>query len=537
MAGLAATIGRGAMSNPLIDMQKPDTIFCIGTNMTECHPVAATGLKKAVAKGAKLIVADPRKIPLARMADLYLPLRVGSDVALLLGMAHVIARDGLINQTFVDQRTVEGEAFLEHVKQFTPEWAESITGVPAGDIETAATWYGQADQGAIYYTLGITEHICGVDNVQSLCNLALMTGNIGREGTGVNPMRGQNNIQGAGDCGAIPNNYPGFQAVTDPENQKKFEQAYGRSMDAEKGITKVAALNRCGKGIHAMLIDGENTLVTDPDRKHCEHALKALDHLVVIDLFLTETAQLADVVFPATAWGETDGVCTNTERRVQRLRAAVPPQGEAQPDWWIISQMAQRMGIPGFEFEGAKDVFNELCSLSPIYAGLDWDRIDRGEYQWPVPEKDHPGTPVLHENEFPNGRGVFKVIGYRDPAEVVSDEYPVWLTTGRRLESYHSRTQTGRSHGIDYLLSRETLEVHPEDVRAWGLSDGGTARISSPRGAVEVTVEATDQSPRGTVFCSFSFNDVPVNILTGSGYDPVTETAELKVCPVKVEAI
>ncbi len=523
------------MSNPLADMEKPDVIFAIGTNMTECHPVAATRLKRALARGAKMVVADPRRIGLADLADLYLPIRVGSDVALLLAMAHVIQREGLVDPQFVADRTTESEAFLEHVKQFPPEWAEQITGVPAQDIETAALWYGNAPKGAIYYTLGITEHICGVDNVQSLCNLVLMTGNIGREGTGINPMRGQNNIQGAGDCGALPNNYPGFQPVTDPENQKKCEKLYGTKVDLEKGPTKVAALEMAGDQIRAMLIDGENTIVSDPDRHHCEHALKALDHLVVIDIFMTETAELADVVLPATAWGETEGVQANTERRVQRLRKAVDPPGEAKPDWWIISQLAKRLGFQGFDFESAKDVFNELCSVAPIYNGLDWDRIEHGEYQWPVPDKDHPGTPILHQGEFKNGRGIFRMLEYRDPAETLSDEYPVWLTTGRRLASYHTRTQTGRSAGIDYLLPEETLEVHPDDVREWGLSDGGWAEMSSPRGCVMIKVKAMRRSPRGTVFASFSFNDTPVNVLTGGGYDPVTDTAELKVCPVRIE--
>jgi len=440
-----------------------------------------------------------------------------------------------VDATFVQDRTVDGEQFLEHVKQFPPEWAESITGVPAKDIETAALWYGRADRGAIYYTLGITEHICGVDNVQSLCNLALMTGNLGREGTGINPMRGQDNIQGAGDSGAIPNNYPGFQAVTDPANQAKFAKRYGREIDLEKGMTKVTALDLAGDQIKAMLIDGENTVVSDPDRHHCEHALQSLDHLVVIDLFLTETAQLADVVFPATAWAETDGSLTNTERRVQRVRAAVPPPGTAKPDWWIVSQIARRLGFGGFTYDSAEDVFNELCSVSPIYAGLDWDRIERGEFQWPVPEKGHPGTPILHEEEFKNGRGIFKVIKYRDPAETIDAEFPVWLTTGRRLQSYHTRTQTGRSSGIDYLLAEEALEVHPDDLAAWGLTDGGWARMHSRRGDVLIRLKATRRSPRGTVFASFSFNDVPVNNLTGGGYDPVTQTAELKVCPVRLE--
>ncbi len=523
------------MSNPLADMEKPDVIFAIGTNMTECHPVAATRLKRALARGAKMVVADPRRIGLAELADLYLPIRVGSDVALLLAMAHVIQRDGLIDPQFIAERTKESEAFLEHVKQFPPEWAEQITGVPAQDIETAALWYGRADRGAIYYTLGVTEHICGVDNVQSLGNLALMTGHVGREGTGINPMRGQNNIQGAGDSGALPNNYPGFQPVTDPDNQEKFAQLYGRKVDLEKGPTKVTALEMAGDQIRAMLIDGENTIVSDPDRHHCERALKALDHLVVVDIFMTETAELADVVLPATAWGETDGVQTNTERRVQRVRQAVSPPGAARPDWWIICELAKRLGFEGFDYPSAKEVFNELCSVSPIYYGLDWDRIDKGEYQWPVPEQGHPGTPRLHEREFPSGRGLFRILEYRDPAETIGDEYPVWLTTGRRLESYHTRTQTGRSAGIDYLLSEETLEVHPDDVTDWGLVDGGWAKMSSPRGCVVIRVKATRRSHRGTVFASFAFNETPVNVLTGGGYDPVTHTAELKVCPVRVE--
>jgi formate dehydrogenase major subunit len=523
------------MSNPLDDMDKPDVFFCIGTNMTECHPVAATRLKKALARGAKLIVADPRRIRLAELADLYLPLRVGSDAALLLGMAHVIAREGLVNRAFMDERTVEGEDFLEHVKEFPPEWAETITGVPAADIEAAALLYARAERGAIYYTLGITEHICGVDNVQSLCNLALMTGHIGREGTGINPMRGQNNIQGAGDMGALPNNYPGFQSVTDPAYQAKFEAAWGTKVELEKGITKVKALDLAGDTIRAMLIDGENTVVSDPDREHCEHALKSLDFLVVIDIFRTETADLADVVFPATAWAETDGTCSNTDRRVQRLRRAVPPPGEAKPDWWVVAQLARRMGFKGFEWESARDVFNEVCSLSPIYAGLDWDKVSTANYHWPVPFDGHPGTPRLHEDGFLNGRGIFKLVRYRDPAETIDEAYPVWLTTGRRLASYHTRTQTGRASGIDYLLSEELLEVHPDDVVAWGLTDGGYARMASRRGEVVVKVQATRKSPRGTVFASFSFNDVPVNILTGSGYDPITDTAELKVCPVRIE--
>ncbi len=523
------------MSNPLVDMEKPDVIFCIGTNMTECHPVAATRLKKAVNRGAKLIVADPRRIRLAEMADLYLPLRVGSDVPLLLAMAHVIVRDELIDSDFVSARTEGIEAFVQHVQHFPPEWAESICEVPAADIEQAAQLYARADKAAIYYTLGITEHICGVDNVQSLCNLALITGNLGREGTGINPMRGQNNIQGAGDSGALPNNYCGFQSVEDPACQAKFSEAYGRPMDLNQGITKVTALEEAGRSIFAMLIDGENTLVSDPDRKHTQHALEALEHLVVIDIFLTETAELADVVLPATAWGETDGYFANTERRIQRVRRAVSPPGIAKPDWWIVSRLAQHMGLDNFAFNEASAVFNELCALSPIYAGIDWDLAASGQYHWPIPYKGHPGTPRLHEHEFENGRGKISLIEYRDPAETIDEEYPVWLTTGRRLESYHTRTQTGRAEGMNYLLSEETLEANPADLARWDVDDGEWVWLSSRRGRIAIRVMGTERSPRGTVFASFSFSEVPINTLTGSGYDPVTHTAELKVCPVRIE--
>ncbi|MBK9207089.1 MAG: molybdopterin-dependent oxidoreductase [Anaerolineales bacterium] len=530
-------MGRGAMSNPLSDLEKADVYFCIGTNMTECHPVAATRMKKALARGAKLIVADPRYIRLAEMADLYLPLRVGTDVALLLGMAHVIVRENLIDQNLFPSAPLAWKIILSTLKNFTPEWASEITGVPAEDIEKAAILYAAADKASIYYTLGITEHICGVDNVQSLSNLALITGHLGREGCGINPLRGQNNIQGAGDAGAAPSEYPGYQVVTKSENKEKFEKLYGREMDSERGITKVTALEMCGNGIHAMLIDGENTVVSDPDRKHSEHALQALDHLVVIDIFLTETAAMADVVFPATSWGETDGTITNTERRIQRLRAAVPPPGEAKPDWWILSSLANAMSIPGFEYDSPKEIFNELCSISPVYAGVDWDIIDGGQYQWPVPYKGHPGTPRLHEDGFTNGKAIFKVIGFRAPAEVIDDEYPVWLTTGRRLQSYHTRTQTGRSSGIEYLAPEEYLEVHPDNVKKWGLTDGGWAKMTSRRGEVKIKIKATPRSPKGTVFASFSFAETPINILTGSGYDPTTHTAELKVCTVHIEPL
>ena len=524
------------MSNPLADMDKPDVIFCIGTNMTECHPVAATGLKKALANGAKMIVADPRRIELANLADVYLPIRVGSDTALLLGMAHVIAREGLVDEGFMRARTTEGRAFLEHVGEWTPEWAAEICEVPAEDIEKAAILYGTAERGAIYYTLGITEHICGVENVQSLCNVALMTGNIGREGTGINPMRGQNNIQGAGDAGALPNNYPGFQPVTDPTNQEKFEKAWGTKVDLEDGITKVTALEMCGDQIRAMYIDGENTLVSDPDRKHCEHALRSLDLLVVTDLFMTETAELADVVFPAAGWAEVDGTQTNTERRIQRLRGAVPPPGEAMPDWWITSQLAKRMGFRGFDYEGPEDVFNELCELSPTYQGVElgqgWSTVNtigrsrsKGIRARPACTRGSSSTAGGSSSSCSTGTR-------RRPSTTSS---PCGSPrVGGWSHTIHG-PKPGAQPGSTTSSPRSCWRCTPRMRTSGASRTEGCAIVSSRRGSVRVKVQATSRSPKGTVFTSFSFGEVPVNVLTGSGYDPITHTAELKVCPVRLE--
>ncbi|CAI8028979.1 Formate dehydrogenase subunit alpha [Geodia barretti] len=488
------------MSNPLVDMEKPDVIFCIGTNMTECHPVAATRLKKAIARGAKLIVADPRRIGLAEMSDLYLPLRVGSDVALLLGMAHVIAREGLIDRDFIESRTTDSDAFLEHLVEFTPTWA-------GGDFRGACEGYRDRRK-------------------MSLCNLVLMTGNIGREGTGINPMRGQNNIQGAGDSGALPNNYPGFQPVIDPANQAKFKEIYGREIDLDKGITKVTALDLCGEEIRAMLIDGENTLLSDPDRVHCEHALRSLDHLVVIDIFLTDTADLRMSSCPRppsvkqTAFARTQNVASSVcvqpcRRRVRHNltggSSANSPNGSALR----VSTLANRKRS------------STNCAVS--------HRSTQGSIGSVLRTASTSGPCLTKSPRHPTiaRRGVCERAGYllNRALPRSSGDHQRRLpcladNRSARLQSYHTRTQTGRAQGIDYLLSEEALEVNPADVEGLGLRDGGWCELSSVRGAVKVKVKSTNRSPRGTVFASFSFSDVPVNILTGSGYDPITETAE-----------
>lgn len=528
------------MSNSIQEMENAPLLFCVGTNMTECHPVIAVRVKKAVRKGAKLIVADPRRIDLARYGHHFLQLRIGTDTALFNAMAKVIIDEDLVDREFLERRTTGYEELAKHLEAFTLKWAEKITGVPASQIRAAAIEYATAERAGIYYTLGVTEHICGVGNVQSLCNLALLTGNLGKESAGVNPLRGQNNIQGAGDCGALPNNYPGFQAVNDPVNRKKFEVAWGVPLDPDKGITKIRAMDEAINGnIKSMWIIGENTLVSDPDTHHTRKALEKLDFLIVQDMFLTGTAQLADVVFPAAAFAETDGFFTNSDRRVQRIRKALEPPGLAKPDWWIISQVTQRIHTPvKMRYESSEEVFHELAELSPFYHGMSYQRIDSGSIQWPCPDADHPGTPYLHKDRFENGRGILQRVEYVPPSEVPDDRYPFFLTTGRRLATYHTNTMTGRSSGFSVLVPNEWLELHPADAERISVQSGDWVKVTSRRGCVFTRTRITRRSPQGTVFMSFAFPDEsPTNTVTNPTVDPITETPELKVAAVAVERV
>ena len=526
------------MSNSIQEIENAPLLFCVGTNMTECHPVIAVRVKKAVRKGAKLIVADPRRIDLVRHAHHFLQLKLGTDTALFNAMAKVIIEEGLVDWEFLEQRTAGYEELVRHLETCTPEWAEEITGVPASEIRAAAIEYASAERAGIYYTLGVTEHICGVGNVQSLCNLALLTGNLGKESAGVNPLRGQNNIQGAGDCGALPNNYPGFQAVNDPGNREKFERAWGVPLDPEKGITKIKAMDEAIQGnLKAMWIAGENTLVSDPDVHHTRKALEALDFLIVQDMFLTGTAQLADLVLPAAAFAETDGFFTNSDRRVQRIRKALDPPGVAKPDWWIISQVGQRIDTTvKMKYASSEEVFDELAELSPFYHGMTYQSIDSGTVHWPCPEPGHPGTLYLHKDRFENGRGILQRVEYEPPSEVPDEVYPFFLTTGRRLATYHTNTMTGRSSGFSVLVPNEWLELHPADAERIPVKSGDWVKVSSRRGEVWTRARITRRSPEGTVFMSFAFpEESPTNVVTNPTVDPITETPELKVAAVAVE--
>jgi predicted molibdopterin-dependent oxidoreductase YjgC len=519
------------MTNSILEIEDAPLLLCIGTNMTESHPVIAVRVKRALRKGARLIVVDPRRTGLADRAHRFLRLKPGSDAALFNAMAKAIVDAGLVDRAFVDARTTGYAELAAHLERFTPEAMEPVTGVPAAEIRAAALEYASAPRAGIYYTLGVTEHVGGVANVQALANLALLTGNLGRLSAGINPLRGQNNVQGAGDAGALPNNYPGYQKVDDPAARAFFEKAWGVPLDPERGITKVRALERAIAGdIRAMWIVGENTLASDADAHHTERALRALDFLVVQDLFLTDTARLAHLVLPAAAFAEAEGTFTNTERRVQRVRKAVDPPGQAQPDWWIIGELGRRLGWP--PVRSASEVFDELASVAPIYAGMSHARLEERGLQWPCPDASHPGTPFLHEGRFPSGRGVFRCVEPIPPAELPDAEYPYLLTTGRRLATYHTNTMTGACEGFDVLAPHEAAEIHPDDAGRLGLKTGDWMRVRSRRGEVRVRARVTDRSPAGVVFMSFAFPETPVNVLTTRAGDPVTETPELKVAAV-----
>lgn len=528
------------MSNSIAELTGAQLILAVGTNTTETHPVLSIRVKEAVRKGAKLIVVDPRRIELVHYATRWLPLRVGSDTALLNAMAHVIIKEGLHDRDFIERHTQEFEAFRDFVWNYPPERAERITGVPADQIVAAAREYATTKPATIIYTLGVTEHTCGVHNVQSLANLALLCGNFGLPNAGVNPLRGQNNVQGAGDVGCIPTDYPGYQKVGRDEARQRWEQVWGVPLSDRPGITKVTAVDEILKGrVHAVYIMGENTVVSDANASKTRRALEQVDFLVVQDIFLTETAQLADVVLPAASFAETDGTFVNTERRVQRVRKAVEPPGEAKEDWRILAELATRMGYP-MRYDHPSQIWDELASATPIFAGISYERLDReGGIQWPCPTPDHPGTQYLH-GELWEGKqtAYFQPVPYIPPAEQPDEQYPFVLTTGRRRPAYHTQTQTGRSPGIRRLLPEEMAEINPRDGFRLGIRDGQPVRISSRRGQVTVRARLTDRSPEGVVFLSFHFpGQVMTNVLTNDAYDPITETPEFKACAVRIEPV
>src|SRR4030043_316091 len=526
------------MTNSMGEIKGADCILVIGSNTTDAHPVIAYDIKKAVRNGAKLIIANPRKIDLCDYAHLWLRHFPGSDVALLMGMMKVIVDEELAELNFISECCDNFNAFKESLNNFDLDFVEKVTGVPANTIIEAARLYATFKPATIIYAMAITQHSHGTDNVLATANLAMLTGNIGKPSTGVNPLRGQNNVQGACDMGALPNVYTGYQRVDNPDIQKKFEIAWRSDLNPTPGLTLTEMLDAAYDGkIKAAYVMGENPILSDADANHTEKALKNLEFLVVQDLFLTETARLADVVLPAVSFAEKDGTFTNTERRIQRVRKAVEPVGDSRPDWWIISQLARKMCDKDFDFENPTEVMEEIARLTPSYGGVTYERLEECGLQWPCPTKDHPGTPILHVGRFVCGLGRFTPLQYKPPAELPDKEYPLMLTTGRSLNHYHTGTMTRKVTGLNSIEPEGVVEINPLDAAHLRIKDGDKVKVISRRGEVITKTRVAEKSPPKTVYMDFHFAESAANILTNPVLDPVAKTPEFKVCAVKIEEI
>jgi len=550
VTGLVAAFGSGAMTNSIQDITtQARSYLVIGSNTTEQHPVIGMRLRRAARNGAQLIVADPRSIDLVDYAVLHLKHRPGSDIALLNGIMHILVAEDLYDKRFVDERT-EGFAELRTtLEKYTPEYAEQITGVQAADLRKAARILAMNRPGALLYAMGITQHTTGHQNVLSTANLQMLLGNMGVPGGGVNPLRGQNNVQGACDMACLPNFYPGYQKVADEATRAKFMEVWGGVGSLEPGLTIVEMLNAAEAGdIKAMFILGENPMMTDPDTNHVQKCLESLDFLVVQEIFMSETAPFADVVLPGVTFAEKDGTFTNTERRVQRVRKAIEPLGQARPDWEIICDLAKRLekalgmdkskaqfGV--WDYAGPGEVMAEMNALAPIYGGITYDRIERVGLQWPCPTVDHPGTPILHVTKFSRGRGKFHAVEWQPAAEMPDEEYPFLLTTGRVLYHWHGGTMSRRSAGLDEICPEALVEINPEDGARLGIAAGDMVKVASRRGQVVVKAEIVDRPDPGVVFMTFHFQEAAANLLTIAALDPVAKIPEFKVAAVRIEPV
>jgi formate dehydrogenase major subunit/formate dehydrogenase alpha subunit len=522
------------MTNSIPEISGVEVLFVIGANPTEAHPIIGLEMKKALRKGATLIVADPRKTWLAQHAHIHLPLRPGTDNLLLNAMMHVILAEGLENREFVATRTEGFDALKALAGEITPEHAAEACGVNADDIRQAARLYAKAGRGAIFYTLGITEHICGTDNVRTLANLAMLTGQIGRPSTGVNPMRGQNNVQGGCDMGALPEIFPGYQKVADPAVIAKFEAAWGVKLPATPGLKMPDMFDAAIAGkLKGMFIMGEDPVMSEPHQSHIVRALNALDFLVVQEIFMSETAKLAGVILPGATFAEKDGTFTNTERRVQRVRKAIEPLAGCKPDWLILCELSTRMGCP-MPYRSPEEIWNEVASLVPAYAGINYARIEHVGLQWPCPTPDHPGTQSLHAGKFTRGLGQFFAARFRPPAEQPDADYPLLLTTGRTLFHYNVGTMTRRSKGITTKSDECFVEINPYDASRLGFAEGAMVRIETRRGSIQAKAAVSDRVPRGIIWMPFHFAEASANKLTNSASDDVTKTGEYKVAAARV---
>lgn len=532
MAGLATSFGSGAMTNSIGEIAHSKVIFVIGSNTTEAHPVIGSKIKQAVRNGCRLIVADPRGIELTEHAEVWMRLRPATDITLINGLMHIILDQGWEDRAFIEKRTEGFENLEKILPKYTPEYVSQVTGVSVKQLYEAAEIYATAESAQIFYTLGITEHTTGTDNVMSLANLALITGNLGKANSGVNPLRGQNNVQGACDMGALPNFYPGYQKVEDDKAREKFTKAWGVSLNPAKGymIPDMFSASLSGK-LKAMYVMGEDPVSTDADANHVRKGLQALDFLVVQDIFLTETAKLADIVLPGASYAEKTGTFTNTERRVQMVNKAVEPAQGAKPDWQIICAIAKRMGVD-FGYETTSEIMNEITSLTPQYAGISHERLGNQGLQWPVTCDSHMGTPILHIDGCTRGNGLFMPIEARTSDELPDKEYPFLLSTGRKLSHYNISTRY--SDVLSTYSSEELAELNPDDAKALNICDGDRVKVASRRGEVGTRVKLTNKVPPGMIFMTFHYVDSPVNALTNGACDKVSGTYEYKVCAVRI---
>jgi formate dehydrogenase alpha subunit len=536
IVALDMAFGSSAMTNSIPEIRDAACILAIGTNTTESHPVIGLEIKRAVGNGAKLIVANPRHIELCRLAHLWLRHRLGTDVALLMGLARAIVDQGLADKTFIEERCENFNAFKESLNNFDLDWVAQVTGVPTSDIVEAARIYATVRPASIIYATGLTQHSHGVDNVLAAANLAMLTANVGRPSSGVNQLSDQNNLQGACDMGCLPNFYPGYQAVADAKARKKFETAWDCALPQGQGLTLTEIFDAAFAGrIQALYLVGHNPVLSNPDAKHVAEALKRLEFMVVQDIFLTETAQLAHVVLPAATFAEEDGTFTNTERRVQRVRQALKPIGNSRPNWWITCQIAKMLGGKGFDFAHPSQVMDEVASLTPSYRGISYRRLEKGGLQWPCSSKRHPGTPFLHREKFARGKGHFTPLEYKPSLEQPDRDFPLLLTTGRSLYQFHTGTMTRKVSGLNMLKGEELVEINPNDAEALGIFEGERVQVISRRGRVMAKARVTEKSPPGVVFMTFHFAESATNLLTNPALDPVAKTPELKVCAVRLE--
>jgi formate dehydrogenase alpha subunit len=535
VVGLAAAFGSGAMTNSIEDIGEAEAFLVIGSNTTEAHPVLALRIIRAVKeKGAKLLVLEPRRIPLVKYADIWLAQKPGTDVALINGLLNVIIEEDLIDKEFIKNKTEGFAAVAKAVQKYTPEYVEKITGVPAEDIRQAARVYGQAASATIIYAMGITQHTTGVDNVKSLANLAMITGNVGRPGSGVNALRGQNNVQGACDVGALPDMFPGYQPMKDDGTRMLFEAIWNQKLSQKTGLAATEMFDAAATGdIKAMYIMGENPVLSEPDVAHTRLALKNLEFLVVQDIFLTETAEYADVVLPGCSFAEKDGTYTNTERRVQHARRARRPRGESRPDWVIIADLSSRLGYPML-YTKTSDVFKELASVTPQYRGMSFKRIETCGIHWPCPTPYHIGTPILHREGFVRGKGKFHAVEFKEPAEKTDKKYPLILTTGRYLSQFHTGTMTRKIGGLNQIAPEALLDINPVDAKTYGIKNGKPAVISTRRGSITAKARVTDTVRPGVIYLPFHYVEAAANALTNPAFDPVAKIPEFKVAAAAI---